>query len=324
MARMTYLQAISDALRHEMRRDPSVFLLGEDIGVFGGAFKITQGFLDEFGPERVIDTPISESGFVGAACAAATVGFRPVVEFQFIDFIACAFDQIVNYAAKCYYRWGIAMPVVFRGPCGGGVHAGPYHSQNPEAWFAHTPGLKVVLPATAKDAKGLLIAAIRDNNPVIYLENKFLYRHYREEVPDGEYVVPIGLAALRAIGRNLTMITYGATVHHCVEVARMLEREGASVEVVDLRSLAPLDRQTVLESVRKTSKVMIVHEANLTAGFGAEVAALIAQEAFEDLDGPVVRVAALDVPAPFSPTLETAMLPTVEKILTAARDLLAY
>lgn len=324
MAQITYLQAISEALRGEMRRDPSVLLLGEDIGTFGGAFKITQGFLDEFGPERVIDTPISESGFVGAACAAATVGFRPVVEFQFIDFIACAFDQIVNYAAKCYYRWGIAMPVVFRGPTGGGIHGGPYHSQNPEAWFAHTPGLKVVLPSTAKDAKGLLTAAIRDNNPVLYLENKFLYRHYREEVSDGEYLVPIGVAALRTIGTDLSIISYGAAVHLCVEVARRLEAEGASVEVVDLRSLAPLDKVTMLASVKKTSRALVVHEANLTAGFGAEIAALIAQEAFAYLDAPVTRVASLDVPVPFSPPLEMAMLPSVDKIMAAARQVLSY
>jgi 2-oxoisovalerate dehydrogenase E1 component beta subunit len=324
MSQITYLQAISAALRDEMRRDPSVFVLGEDIGLFGGAFKITQGFLEEFGPDRVIDTPISESGFVGAACAAATVGFRPVVEFQFIDFIACAFDQIVNYAAKCYYRWGIQMPVVFRGPTGGGIHAGPYHSQNPEAWFAHTPGLKVVLPSTAKDAKGLLTAAIRDNNPVIYLENKFLYRHYRENVPDGDYVVPIGLAALRTEGSDLSIISYGAAVHLCVEVASILENEGAKAEVVDLRSLVPLDRETVLDSVRKTGKALIVHEANITAGFGGEIAALIAQEAFEYLDAPVMRVASLDVPVPFSPPLEMAVLPSVDKILAAARQLLNY
>jgi 2-oxoisovalerate dehydrogenase E1 component beta subunit len=324
MSQMTYLQAISSALREEMRRDPNVFIIGEDIADFGGAFKITQGFLDEFGPARVIDTPISESGFVGAACAAATVGFRPVVEFQFIDFIACAFDQIVNYAAKCYYRWGVAVPIVFRGPTGGGIHAGPYHSQNPEAWFAHTPGLKVVLPSTAKDAKGLLTAAIRDNNPVVYLENKFLYRHYREEVPDDEHVVPLGVAALRTQGNDLSIISYGAAVHLCVEVARTLEREGASIEVVDLRSLAPLDRETVLESVRKTNRALIVHEANLTAGFGAEIAAIIAQEAFDYLDAPVARVASLDVPVPFSPPLEMAMLPSVDKIAQAARKLLAY
>ncbi len=324
MARLTYLQAISDALKLEMRRDPNVFLIGEDIAVFGGAFKITQGFLDEFGEGRVIDTPIAESGFVGAACAAATVGFRPVVEFQFIDFISCAFDQIVNYAAKCYYRWGIQMPIVLRGPTGGGVHAGPFHSQNPEAWFAHTPGLKVVLPSTARDAKGLLTAAIRDNNPVIYLENKFLYRHYREEVPDGEHVTPLGVAALRTIGSDLSIISYGATVHLCVEVARLLEKEGASVEVVDLRSLVPLDRETILESVKKTSRALVAHEANLTAGFGAEVAALIAHECFDYLDAPVLRVASLDVPVPFSPPLEMAMLPSVDKIAGAARRLLAY
>ena len=324
MSQITYLQAISNGLRDEMRRDPNVFVLGEDIGVFGGAFKITQGFLEEFGPDRVIDTPISESGFVGAACAAATVGFRPVVEFQFIDFIACAFDQIVNYAAKCYYRWGIPMPVVFRGPTGGGIHAGPYHSQNPEAWFAHTPGLKVVLPSTARDAKGLLVASIRDNNPVVYLENKFLYRHYREEVPDDDFVVPIGIAALRTAGSDLSIISYGAAVHLCVEVAKMLEKEGSSIEVVDLRSLAPLDRETVLSSVKKTGKALIVHEANMTAGFGAEVAALIAQGAFEYLDAPVKRVASLDVPVPFSPPLEMAMLPSVDKIAASARELLAY
>ena len=324
MSQITYLQAISNGLRDEMRRDPNVFVLGEDIGVFGGAFKITQGFLEEFGPDRVIDTPISESGFVGAACAAATVGFRPVVEFQFIDFIACAFDQIVNYAAKCYYRWGIPMPVVFRGPTGGGIHAGPYHSQNPEAWFAHTPGLKVVLPSTARDAKGLLIASIRDNNPVVYLENKFLYRHYREEVSDDDFVVPIGIAALRTAGSELSIISYGAAVHLCVEVAKMLEKEGSSIEVVDLRSLVPLDRETVFSSVKKTGKALIVHEANMTAGFGAEVAALIAQGAFEYLDAPVKRVASLDVPVPFSPPLEMAMLPSVDKIAASARELLAY
>jgi len=324
MAVMTYLQAISDALRVEMRRDPNVFLIGEDIATFGGAFKITQGFLEEFGADRVIDTPIAESGFVGSAFAAATVGYRPVVEFQFIDFISCAFDQIVNSIAKCHYRWGIAVPMVLRGPCGGGIHAGPYHSQNPEAWFAHTPGLKVVLPATARDAKGLMTAAIRDNNPVIYLENKFLYRNYREDVPEGEYVAPIGVAALRTLGDDLSIISYGGTVHLCVEAARMLEREGASVEVVDLRSLVPLDREAVLASVKKTSRALVVHEANLTGGFGGEIAALIAQEAFEYLDAPVVRVASLDVPVPFSPPLEMAMLPSVDKIAGAARKLLAY
>jgi len=324
MARITYLQAIREALLLEMRRDQSVFLIGEDIGVFGGAFKVTEGFLEEFGAERVVDTPISESGFVGAACAAATVGFRPVVEFQFIDFIACAFDQIVNYAAKCYYRWGISMPVVLRGPCGGAIHAGPFHSQNPEAWFTHTPGLKVVVPATAKDAKGLLTAAIRDNNPVIYLENKFLYRNHREEVPDGDYLVPIGVAALRTMGHELSIVSYGASVHLCVQVARILERESVSVEVLDLRSLVPLDHEAILKSVRKTHRVLIVHEANLTGGFGGEIAALISQEAFEYLEAPVTRVASLDVPVPFSPPLERAMLPNLDRITLAARELLVY
>ena len=324
MAPATFLQAISTALRDEMRRDPSILLLGEDIGTFGGAFKVTAGFLDEFGADRVIDTPISESGFVGAACAAATTGFRPVVEFQFIDFIPCAFDQIVNYAGKCYYRWGIQVPIVFRGPCGGGIHAGPYHSENPEAWFAHAPGLKVVVPATARDAKGLLTAAIRDNNPVVFLENKFLYRNHREEVPDGEYIVPIGKAVLRARGSDLSIISYGAEVHLCVEVARVLERDGASVEVVDLRSLVPLDRTAILDSVRKTNRALVVHEAHRTAGFGAEVAAIIAEEAFEYLDAPVVRIAALDVPVPFSPPLEQALLPSVDQISSAARRLLQY
>ena len=324
MAEITYLQAISDALREEMQRDPNVFILGEDIGKFGGAFKITKGFLDEFGPERVIDTPISESGFTGAACAAAIAGFRPVVEFQFADFIACAFDQIVNYAAKCYYRWGLQVPIVMRGPSGGGVHAGPYHSQNPEAWFAHVPGLKVVLPATVKDAKGLLKAAIRDNNPVIYLEHKRLYRSLKEEIPEHDYVTPIGLAAIRRRGNDLTIVSYSASVHTCLEVAERLEREGASIEVIDLRSLVPLDRETILESVKKTGRALVVHEATITAGFGGEVAALIAQEAFEYLDAPVTRVAALDTPSPFSPPLENAALPTAEKVERAARQLLEY
>ena len=324
MAEITYLQAISEALREEMRRDPSVFLIGEDIGVFGGAFKVTSGFLEEFGPGRVIDTPICESGFTGAACAAAIAGFRPVVEFQFIDFIACAFDQIVNYAAKCYYRWGLPVPVVLRGPSGGGVHAGPYHSQNPEAWFAHVPGLKVVLPATVKDAKGLLKAAIRDHNPVIFLEHKRLYRSLKQEIPADDYVTPIGLAAIRRLGDDLTMISYSASVHTCLEVAERLAAEGASIEVIDLRSLVPLDRETVLESVKKTGRALVVHEATITAGFGGEVAAIIAQEAFEYLDAPVTRVAALDTPSPFSPPLEEAMLPTAEKVERAARQLLAY
>jgi len=324
MAVITYLEAISQALRDEMRRDENVILLGEDIAVFGGAFKVTVGFLDEFGEDRVIDTPISESGFTGAACGAAVEGLRPVVEFQFADFIACAFDQIVNYAAKNYYRWGIPMPVVFRGPAGGGFRGGPYHSQNPEAWFTHVPGLKVVQPSTPYDAKGLLIAAIRDNNPVIYFEHKHLYRRIKEDVPDEDYVVPIGVADVKREGTDLTVVTYGAMVHKSLAVAERLSREGAECEVVDLRSLSPLDRDTFLASVRKTSRELVVHEAQLTGGFGGEVAAIIAQEAFDVLDAPVTRVAALDVPSPFAASLEDAMLPTEEKIYTAAKNVLEY
>ena len=324
MAVITYLEAISQALRDEMRRDDNVILLGEDIAVFGGAFKVTVGFLDEFGEDRVIDTPISESGFTGAACGAAVEGLRPVVEFQFADFIACAFDQIVNYAAKNYYRWGIPMPVVFRGPAGGGFRGGPYHSQNPEAWFTHVPGLKVVQPSTPYDAKGLLIAAIRDNNPVVYFEHKHLYRRIKEDVPDEDYVVPIGVADVKREGSDLTVVTYGAMVHESLAVAERLSREGAECEVVDLRSLCPLDRDTFLVSVRKTSRALVVHEAQLTGGFGGEVAAIIAQEAFDVLDAPVTRVGALDVPSPFAASLEDAMLPTEEKIYTAAKNVLAY
>ena len=324
MAVITYLEAISQALRDEMRRDENVILLGEDIAVFGGAFKVTVGFLDEFGEDRVIDTPISESGFTGAACGAAVEGLRPVVEFQFADFIACAFDQIVNYAAKNYYRWGIPMPVVFRGPAGGGFRGGPYHSQNPEAWFTHVPGLKVVQPSTPYDAKGLLIAAIRDNNPVIYFEHKHLYRRIKEDVPDEDYVVPIGVADVKREGTDLTVVTYGAMVHKSLAVAERFSREGAECEVVDLRSLSPLARDTFLASVRKTSRALVVHEAQLTGGFGGEVAAIIAQEAFDVLDAPVTRVAALDVPSPFAASLEDAMLPTEEKIYTAAKNVLEY
>jgi 2-oxoisovalerate dehydrogenase E1 component beta subunit len=324
MAVVTYLEAISQALREEMRRDENVILLGEDIGVFGGAFKITRGFLDEFGAGRVIDTPISESGFVGAACGAAIEGLRPVVEFQFADFIVCAFDQIVNYAAKACYRWGTPVPVVFRGPSGGGFRGGPYHSENPEAWFAHVPGLKVVQPSTPYDAKGLMKAAIRDDNPVLYFEHKHLYRRIREDVPDEDYVVPLGVADVKREGRDLTIVTYGAMVHESLAAADRLSKEGAEVEVVDLRSLVPLDKEAFLASVRKTSRALVVYEAHLTGGFGAEVAAIIAQEAFDALDAPVTRVASLDVPVPFSPILEDAMLPSADKIYRAAADVLAY
>jgi 2-oxoisovalerate dehydrogenase E1 component beta subunit len=324
MSVCTYLEAISDGLREEMRRDRDVILLGEDIAVFGGAFKITRGFLEEFGEERVIDTPISESGFVGAACGAAIEGLRPVVEFQFADFIACAFDQIVNFAAKAHYRWGTPVPVVFRGPSGGGFRGGPFHSQNPEAWFTHVPGLKVVQPSTPYDAKGLLKAAIRDNNPVIYFEHKHLYRRIREDVPEEDYFVPLGVADVKREGTDLTIVTYGAMVHEALAVADRLSGEGAECEIVDLRSLCPLDKASFLESVRKTSRALVVHEAHLTSGFGGEVAAIIAQEAFDALDAPVTRVASLDVPVPFSASLEDAMLPNADKIYQAAVDVLEY
>ncbi len=324
MAVVTYLEAISQALREEMRRDPTVFLMGEDIGVFGGAFKITKGFLEEFGEERVIDTPIAESGFTGAACGAAIMGFRPVVEFQFADFFSCAFDQIVNFAAKCYYRWGIPVPVVFRGPSGGGFRGGPYHSQNPEAWFTHVPGLKVVQPSTPYEAKGLLKAAIRDNNPVLYFEHKHLYRRIREDVPEEDYEVPLGVADVKREGRDLSIVTYGAMVHASLEAAERLSKEGAEVEIVDLRTLIPLDKECFLASVRKTGRALVVHEAHLTSGFGGEVASIIAEEAWESLDAPVKRIGSLDVPIPFSPPLEDAVLPSAAKIEAGARFLLEY
>lgn len=321
---ITYLEAIRQALQEEMRRDQNVFLLGEDIGLFGGAFKVTRGFLEEFGAERVLDTPISESGFVGAACAAAIMGFRPVVEFQFADFMSCAFDQMVNFAAKCYYRWGIPVPVVFRGPSGGGVRGGPYHSQNPEAWFCHVPGLKVVIPSTPIEAKGLLKAAIRDNNPVVYLEHKKLYRSLKEEVPEEDSITPLGVADVKREGRHLSIITYGAMVHQALTVATRLEEEDIEAEVIDLRSLVPLDRQTIFASVHKTGRALVLHEASLTAGFGAEIASLIAENCFESLDAPVKRLGALDIPAPFSPPLEDVHLPSLEKIYSTAQALALY
>ena len=276
MPTLTYLDAIRQGIWEEMERDPSVFLLGEDIGAFGGAFKVTAGMLEKFGEDRVIDTPISESAIVGAAVGAALMGMRPVVEMQFMDFIACGFDQIVNMAAKIHYRWGPAVPIVIRGPSGAGVHGGPFHSQSNEMWFVHTPGLKVVMPATAYDAKGLIKAAIRDENPVIFYEHKFLYRRIKEEIPSEDYVVPLGKAAVRREGRDITVITYGAMVWTALEAAQELEKEGISLEVVDLRSLLPYDEELVLASVRKCSKVILLHEDTRTGGMAGELAALIA------------------------------------------------
>jgi len=321
---LTYLEAIRQGLWEEMEREPNVFLLGEDIGVYGGAFKVTEGFLERFGERRVVDTPISESAIVGAAIGASLLGLRPVAEMQFSDFITCAYDQIVNFAAKCRYRWGAAVPIVVRAPSGGGIHGGPFHSQNPEALFTHTPGLKILAPATARDAKGLIKAAIRDNDPVLFFEHKALYRRIKEEVPEGDYTVPIGKAAVVRPGRDLSVITYGAMVHAALEAAEQLDREGVSLEIVDLRTLQPLDDAAVFASVRKTSKVIVLHEATLSGGVGGEVASRITEHCFEDLDGPVVRIAAPDCPVPFSPPLEEAFLPNAAKIAEKARWLAAY
>lgn len=321
---ITYLEAIRQGIWEEMERDPSVFLIGEDLGVYGGAFKVTAGMLDKFGEERVVDTPISESAIVGAAIGASFMGMRPIAEMQFADFISCGYDQIVNYAAKCRYRWNAPVPIVVRAPSGGGIHGGPFHSQNPEAWFVHTAGLKVVQPATAYDAKGLIKSAIRDNDPVIFFEHKALYRKIKGEVPAGDYTVPLGKAAIFREGKDLSVITYGAMVHVANDAAEILQREGISMEIVDLRTLLPIDEETILASVRKTSKAILLHEACLTGGIGGELSARITEKAFEYLDGPVIRIASPDAPVPFSPPLEEAFLPNVEKLLDKARWLAAY
>src|SRR5215470_4968068 len=321
MATMTYLQAISDAMREEMRADERVFLMGEDIGTFGGAFKVTDGFINEFGPNRVMDTPLAESAIIGCAIGAAVEGMRPIAEMQFADFISCGFDQLVNVAGKTYYRMGLSVNITVRLPSGGGFSGGPFHSQNPEAWFMHAPGLKVVAPSVPEDAKGLLISAVRDPNPVVFMEHKHLYRRVKGEVPAGTYETPFSARVARE-GTELVVIAYGAMVHTALEATEDID--GASVEVLDLRSLVPLDEEAILRSVRKTSKVVIIDEANQTCAAGAEVAAVIAEHAFEQLDGPVRRVAAPDVPIPFSPPLEQAVLPGVERIRDACRDLLDY
>lgn len=327
MTAITYLDAISQAMREEMRRDEAVFLLGEDVGTYGGAFKVSAGFMEEFGPERVIDTPMSETAIIGSAVGAALMGMRPIAEMQYIDFITCGFDQIINMAAKMYWRVGMPVPMVVRGPSGGGTKGGPFHSSSPEAWFFHAPGIKVVIPSTTYDAKGLLKAAIRDNNPVLYLEHKLLYRlpELREEVPEEDYIIPLGKAIVRREGEDMTMLTYGAMVHQCLRAARTLEEDNdLEVEVLDLRSLTPLDRVAIMESVKRTNKVMIVHEDILTGGIGAELSAILAEDLFEYLDGPIMRVAAPDAPFPYAPPLEAAYLPNAEKILNTARELAAY
>ncbi|MGA2120044.1 MAG: alpha-ketoacid dehydrogenase subunit beta [Bryobacteraceae bacterium] len=320
----TYLEAIREGLWEEMERDPNVFVLGEDVGVYGGAFKVTDGFIQHFGARRVVDTPISESGIVGAAIGAGLMGLRPVAEMQFADFISCGFDQIVNFAAKCRYRWNAPVPIVVRAPSGGGIHGGPFHSQNPEMWFVRTPGLKVVCPATAYDAKGLIKSAVRDNDPVIFFEHKGLYRRIKEDLPADEYTVPIGKAKVVREGRDLTIVTYGAMLWTALEAAEELAQEGASVEVVDLRTLLPLDRETVLASVKKTSKVLLLHEDTRTGGIAGELAVSITESIFEYLDAPIVRVTAPDTPVPFSPTLEEAFLPNTAKVVEKARWLWRY
>src|SRR6478672_5629718 len=320
----TYLEAIREGLWEEMQRDPNVFCIGEDLGVYGGAFKVTAGFIEKFGERRVVDTPISEAAIVGAAIGASYMGLRPVAEMQFSDFISCGFDQIVNFAAKSRYRWDAPVPIVFRAPSGGGIHGGPYHSQNPEMWFVRTPGLKVVCPATAYDAKGLIKSAIRDNDPVLFFEHKGLYRRIKEDLPEGDYTVPIGKAKVAREGRHVTIVTYGAMLHASLEAAEALDREGISIEVVDLRTLAPLDVETVVASVRKTSKVMVVHEDTRTGGLAGEIAALINEHVFEYLDGPIVRVTAPDTPVPYSPPLEEAFLPNAAKVAERARFLAHY
>jgi 2-oxoisovalerate dehydrogenase E1 component beta subunit len=324
MAELTYLQAISDGLRLEMRRDKRVFVIGEDVGVYGGAFKVTQGFQEEFGPWRVIDAPLSETAIVGGCTGAAIMGMRPVAEMQFADFVSCAWDHLVTVAAKQRYRAGTAVPIVVRLPSGGGFSGGPFHSQNPESSFAHIPGLKCVCPATPEDAKGLLIAAIEDPNPVLFFEHKHLYRRIKGEVPEERYTIPIGKARLHREGDDVSVITWGAMVYTADEAATHLEAEGISVEIVDLRSVMPWDKDAVLESVRKTSKALVLHEDTLTGGFGAEIAATIAEHAFEDLDGPVRRLAAPDTPVPFSPVLEKAYIPQVEDVVAAVTGLVSY
>ncbi|MCS5627246.1 MAG: alpha-ketoacid dehydrogenase subunit beta [Planctomycetes bacterium] len=324
MPELSYLESINQALHQEMERDEDVFVLGEDVGKFGGAFKATAGLYDKFGRRRVLDTPMSEWAFIGLANGAAMMGLKPVVEIQFADFISTGFDPIVQYAATTHYRWGANIPLVIRAPWGGGACAGPFHSQCKEAWFTHCPGLKVVIPATPHDAKGLLVSAIRDPNPVIFFEPKYLYRRGRMEVPRELYTIPMGEASIRREGTDLSIITYGAMVEEALEAASTLSAEDISCEIIDLRTLVPLDRKAILESVRKTSRALIVHEAVRTGGFGAEVAAIISEEAFDVLDAPPARLTAPDTPVPYSPPLEKAFRPDAEKIAARARELAAY
>lgn len=324
MAETTYLEAIRQAMFEEMERDERVFLIGEDVGAYGGAFKTSAGLIDKFGPERVIDTPISEIAITGAASGAALMGMRPIAEMQFIDFITCAYDMLVNFTATNRYLYGRDCPIVVRGPAGAGTHGGPFHSLSPEAMFMNRPGIKIVSPGTAYDAKGLLKAAIRDDDPVLFIEHKYLYRRIKEDLPDDDYIVPIGKANIRRKGKDLSIITWGAMIYVAGEAAEILAKDGVSVEIVDLRTIIPFDEEAILESVRKTGRVIVLHEAPLTGGAGAEFAARIAEKAFDYLDAPVKRIGALDVPTPYSPPLEENYLPNAQKVLAVARELLAY
>jgi 2-oxoisovalerate dehydrogenase E1 component beta subunit len=323
---LTYLEAIREALAEEMRRDPKVFVLGEDVGAYGGAFGVTQGLYDEFGEMRVVDTPISESAIIGISVGASQRGYRPVAEMQFADFISCGFDQIVNQAATLRYRYGgrTAVPIVVRAPSGGNVSGGLYHSQNPEGWFMHRPGLKVVAPSTAYDAKGLLKAAIRDDNPVIYLEHKYLYRRAKGPVPEGDEIVPIGVAATRREGGDVTLVSYGAMMTPSIEAADRLAGEGVEVEVIDLRTLMPYDKTAIFKSLDKTSRLLVVQEDVKTLGIASEISAVVMEEKFDALDAPVMRVTYPDTHCPFSHVLEAANLPNVDTVASAIRRLASY
>lgn len=320
----TFIDAISQALWEEMERDPNIFMMGEDIGPYGGAFKVTQGFIDHFGPERIMDMPIAEEGFIGMAVGAALMGMRPVVEMQYADFISCGWDQIVNVAAKMHYRTREAVPMVIRGPSGAGLRAGAFHSQNPEGWFAHVPGLKVIVPGTPYDAKGLLKSAIRDDNPVLFFEHKLLYRKLKEVIPTGDYTIPIGKADVERVGADVTIVTYGAMLQVAMQAAEKAQEKGISVEVIDLRTIYPLDKETILNSVAKTSKAIMLYEDTRTLGIGAEISAIIAEEGFEYLDGPIIRVSSPDAPIPYSPPLEDFYLPQVDDVMAAIDRLSAY
>jgi len=324
MAETTYVEAIRTGIWEEMERDESVFVMGEDVGIYGGAFKVTKGMVEHFGERRVVDTPLSESAIVGAGTGAAINGLRPILEMQFADFMACGFDQITNFAAKCRYRWGQAIPMVIRAPAGGNIHGGPFHSQNVEMPYVHTPGLKVVQPATSYDAKGLIKASIRDNDPVIFLEHKYLYRSVKEDLPDTDFTVPLGKATIQRDGSDISIITYGWMVHVALEAAERLAEKGISIEILDLRTLMPLDRESILHTAKKTSKIILLHEDTLTGGLGGELAGIIAEHAFDYLDGPLVRIAAPDTPVPFSEPLEKAFLPSTDEVVDKAQWLYRF